>query len=161
MSRQAASINGLVDQVFVGDRGIEIVDFKTNWIRPDQVAEVGAAYRVQLRHLRLGHGPGVRTSVLSSQAYFLIPNRLYSLDAELLQVDKAEEWIIQTCQRIVHGAEIGVGEFPPSAHCAQCSQNSYCENALRAAKDGAFGRLQILTRDPLEEEYLWISPSTS
>lgn len=154
-------INGLVDQVFVGDRGIEIVDFKTNWIRPDQVAEVGAAYRVQLRLYAWAMAREFGLPVLSSQAYFLIPNRLYSLDAELLQVDKAEEWIIQTCQRIVHGAEIGVEEFPPSAHCAQCSQNSYCENALRAAKDGAFGETTDIDEDPLEEEYLWISPSTS
>jgi len=122
---------------------------------------VGAAYRVQLRLYAWAMAREFGLPVLSSQAYFLIPNRLYSLDAELLQVDKAEEWIIQTCQRIVHGAEIGVEEFPPSAHCAQCSQNSYCENALRAAKDGAFGETTDIDEDPLEEEYLWISPSTS
>jgi len=147
-------INGLVDQVFVGDTGVEVVDLKTNWITADQVDEVGAAYTVQLRLYAWAMAREFGLPATSAQAYFLIPNRLYALEPRLLLAEETEQWVVDTCRRILQGAEQGASAFPPSRSCALCSQNSYCQQAWGAGKDGFFGETTDLDEDLLEEEML-------
>jgi len=147
-------VNGLVDQVFVGEKGVEVVDFKTNWITADQVPEVGAAYAVQLRLYAWAMARELGRPAVSSQAYFLIPNRLYALDPELLDADETEQWIVDTCQRIIRGAELGAQAFLPRDNCALCRQNYYCLHAWNAGKDGRFGETTDVEEDLLEEELL-------
>jgi ATP-dependent helicase/nuclease subunit A len=154
-------INGLVDQVFVGESGIEVVDFKTNWITPEEVEKVGSNYRVQLRLYAWAMAREFGLPAVSSQAYFLIPNVLYALEKELLAADPTEEWIVETCQRIITGAERGAEAFPPAGDCTLCSRSSYCKKAWRAGKGGSFGETTDIDQDPLEEELTWISPSMS
>lgn len=121
-------INGLVDQVFVSPHGIEIVDFKSNWIKQEQVQEVGTSYDVQLRLYAWAMAKEFNLPVLKSQAYFLIPNQIYQLDRELLNPSLTEAWVANICRTIIQGAEIGVEAFPPKLNCANCAQSSYCGN---------------------------------
>lgn len=122
-------VNGLVDQVFIGEQGIEIIDFKSNWITQDRVAEVGASYDVQLRLYAWAMAREFGLPVLRSQAYFLIPNRLYTLEDGLLDVDQTEEWLTKTCADIIAGSEQGMQAFPVKADCCLCPQNSYCRTS--------------------------------
>ena len=108
-------VNGLVDHVYLGEGGIEIVDFKSNWITHDQVTQVGAGYDVQLRLYAWAMAREFGLPVISSQAYFLIPNRLYGLEARLLDADQTEEWLIKTCTDIIQGSEQGAAVFPSGA----------------------------------------------
>ncbi|HOQ74015.1 MAG TPA: UvrD-helicase domain-containing protein [Limnochordia bacterium] len=145
-------INGLVDQVYVGEEGVEVVDFKTNWIEPGEVPKVGDAYRVQLRLYAWATAREFRLPAVKAQAYFLIPNSLYDLEPELLDADQTEAWLVDTCRRIIDGAEIGAEAFPPAAKCALCSERSYCLHGLPAGKVGVFGETTDLEEDLLEEE---------
>ena len=119
-------VNGLVDQVFVGERSIEVVDFKSNWIRRDQVLQVGASYDVQLRLYAWAMAREFGLPVANSEAYFLIPNQLYALEKGLLDADQTERWLTQTCSAIIRGTEEGVEAFPITSDCSLCTQNSYC-----------------------------------
>lgn len=119
-------LNGLVDQVFVGKEGIEVVDFKSNWIGQERVREVGASYDVQLRLYAWAMAREFGLPVAKAQAYFLIPNQLYSLEPALLDADQTEKWLIQTCASILQGAEAGVEAFQIGSDCNLCAQNSYC-----------------------------------
>lgn len=121
-------VNGLVDQVFVSSTGLEIVDFKSNWIRADQVEEVGASYGVQLRLYAWAMAREFGLPVLKSQAYFLIPNAVYRLDDRFLDPDQTEIWIDQICQGIIRGAELGLEAFHPKGDCGSCAQRAYCGN---------------------------------
>lgn len=121
-------INGLVDQVFVSPKGLEVVDFKSNWIKPEQVPSVGASYQVQLRLYAWAMAREFALPALKSQAYFLIPNQIYQLEPELLKPDQTETWITQICQDIIRGAEIGMEAFSPKDDCANCAQSGYCGN---------------------------------
>lgn len=119
-------INGLVDQVFVGEDAVEIVDFKSNWIRREQVAVVGASYDVQLRLYAWAAAREFGLPVRWSRAYFLIPNQLYSLDPKKLDTDQTERWLVETCSAIIQGSEVGVAAFPETQDCTLCTQQSYC-----------------------------------
>lgn len=146
------TINGLVDQVFVGDGGVEVVDFKTNWITADQVEQVGAAYQVQLRLYAWAMAKEFGLPPRRAEAYFLIPNSRYVLSSELLDVDQIETWIKVTCERIIQGAEQGSQAFPPIRDCTLCPQNSYCLKAWRVGKVDIFGDTKDSSEDLLEEE---------
>jgi ATP-dependent helicase/nuclease subunit A len=151
------TVNGLVDQVFVRETGIEIVDFKSNWIRQEQIAEVGASYDVQLRLYAWAMAREFGLPALSSQAYFLIPNQLYALDTSLLDADQTEEWLIRTCASIIQGSEVGVEAFPIMADCSLCTQMSYCKMssdvpALDASNTASFGENTGIETDGVEEE---------
>lgn len=122
-------VNGLVDHVYLGEGGIEIVDFKSNWITHDQVTQVGAGYDVQLRLYAWAMAREFGLPVISSQAYFLIPNRLYGLEARLLDADQTEEWLIKTCTDIIQGSEQGAAAFPIRSDCSLCPQNAYCRTS--------------------------------
>lgn len=122
-------INGLVDQVFVGEKNLEVVDFKSNWIRSEQVDEVGLSYDVQLRLYAWAMAKEFGLQATRSQAYFLIPNRLYAIAPEFLQADETEKWLIETCQAILAGAKEGAEAFPIIDDCTLCRQSSYCGNA--------------------------------
>lgn len=149
-------VNGMVDQVFVSENGVEVVDFKSNWIRPAQVAEVGASYDVQLRLYAWAMAREFGLPVLASQAYFLIPNQLYSLQSALLDADGTEQWVKQTCQQILTGVERGVEAFPPSADCSLCSQYLYCtaghEKKQGVSNASSFGENTTIDADWAEEE---------
>ena len=154
-------VNGLVDQVFLGVRGLEVVDFKSNWIRQSQVMEVGTSYEVQLRLYAWAMAREFGRPVLSSQAYFLIPNQLYSLQSRLLDVDQTEKWVIDTCQSIIAGSMKGVEAFPIRSDCTLCPQNSYCnavrerafsENDFSISKEQSFGENTDIDADWAEEE---------
>ncbi|HHT42899.1 MAG TPA: UvrD-helicase domain-containing protein [Firmicutes bacterium] len=147
-------INGTVDQVFVGPQGVEVVDFKSNWITAEQVQEVGSAYAVQLRLYAWAMAREFGLPAVSSQAYFLIPNRLYALEPQLLDAQQTEKWVVETCQSIIAGAEIGAEAFPAAADCALCSHNSYCAGMLGASKAEAFGDTTDIDADPYEEELI-------
>ncbi len=121
-------VNGLVDQVFVSSTGLEVVDFKSNWIRLEQVEAVGLSYAVQLRLYAWAMAREFGLPVLKSQAYFLIPNAVYQLDAQLLDPNLTERWIKQTCQEIIAGVELGLEAFPPKGDCATCAQRTNCGN---------------------------------
>ena len=146
-----------MDQVFVRETGIEIVDFKSNWIRQEQIAEVGASYDVQLRLYAWAMAREFGLPALSSQAYFLIPNQLYALDTSLLDADQTEEWLIRTCASIIQGSEVGVEAFPIMADCSLCTQMSYCKMssdvpALDASNTASFGENTGIETDGVEEE---------
>ncbi len=126
-------INGLVDQVFVGKTGIEVVDFKSNWIKKEQVALVGAGYQVQLRLYAWAMAEEFQTTVRKSLAYFLIPNEVYALGEEFLAAAATEQWIAATCRKIIAGAEVGIGAFPPGQGCLNCAP------AAARGKSGLFG----------------------
>lgn len=119
-------INGLVDQVFVSEKGIEVLDLKSNWIRANQVAEVGATYDVQLRLYAWAMARDYGLPAVGSQAYFLIPNRLYALDSSLLAAEQTERWVLDTCQAIIQGSQSGAEAFPITGDCTICSQRHYC-----------------------------------
>jgi ATP-dependent helicase/nuclease subunit A len=119
-------VNGLVDQVFVGNGRIEVVDFKSNWIKPEQVGKVGASYDVQLRLYAWAAAREFGLPVRSAQAYFLIPNQFYSLATLQLDADHTEQWLIKTCAAIIRGSEVGVEAFPSTDDCSLCTQQSYC-----------------------------------
>lgn len=139
-------INGLVDQVFLSDEGLEVVDFKSNWIKPRQVESVGASYAVQLRLYAWAMAKIFGKPVLKSQAYFLIPNKIYAIQPNLLEVEQTEEWIKQTCATILTGAAAGSEAFPITADCTLCAQNSYCGNVR------GFGKNSEEQMDRPEEE---------
>lgn len=152
-------VNGLVDQVFVGDSGIEVVDFKSNWIRQEQIATVGASYEVQLRLYAWAMAKEFGLPVLSSQAYFLIPNQLYALDSKGLDADQTEQWLIQTCAAIIQGSEVGVEAFPIMGDCSLCLQQSYCQISssnpdLASTKTASFGENTSSETQWAEEEWL-------
>lgn len=142
-------VNGLVDQVFVGEEGVEVVDFKSNWVRQKQVEKVGASYKAQLRLYAWAMAREFRLPVLSSQAYFLIPNRLYSLEEQLLDVIQTEKWVVETCQNIIIGEQVGVEAFQSSADCSLCPQNFYCGNVHAQS---TFGENTDIDVDWAEEE---------
>lgn len=153
------TVNGLVDQVFVSEKGIEVVDFKSNWIRAEQIAEVGASYNVQLRLYAWAMTREFRLPALSSQAYFLIPNQLYSLDTLLLDADQTEAWLIKTCATIIQGAEVGETAFPITADCSLCTQLAYCRTSsdvtsLEVSNTASFGENTGIVRHWDEEELL-------
>lgn len=145
-------INGLVDQVFVGEQGVEVVDFKSNWIKQEQVAVVGASYQVQLRLYAWAMAREFGRPALSSQAYFLIPNELYRLDQELLDVERTEEWLVETCGQIIAGAQLGAEAFPEAGDCTLCPQFLYCQGGTEAAKLTAFGENTDIDWEWAEEE---------
>ncbi|HHT68219.1 MAG TPA: UvrD-helicase domain-containing protein [Firmicutes bacterium] len=145
-------VNGLVDQVFVRAEGVEIVDFKSNWIRKEQLAEVGASYDVQLRLYAWAMAREFGLPVLSAQAYFLIPNRLYGLDTSLLDADATERWLMQTCATIIQGTEVGVEAFPIMADCSLCTQQSYCKTSN--GNPASFGENTGIDMEWAEEEWL-------
>ncbi len=152
-------VNGLVDQVFVCNQGIEIVDFKSNWIRPEQIASVGASYEVQLRLYAWAMAREFALPVLSSQAYFLIPNQLYALDRSALDADETERWLLQTCANIIQGSEEGVEAFPIRGDCSLCLRQSYCQtlnsrSSLDFAKTALFGENTDIETQWYEEEWL-------
>lgn len=136
-------INGLVDQVVVDGDGVEIVDFKSNWIKAGQVAEVGESYAVQLRLYAWAVAREFGLPVHRSQAYFLIPNQLYALDAPELDADRTEQWLITTCNAIIQGSEVGVEAFPIADDCALCTQQSYCQGLHDVATFGETTGSQI------------------
>ena len=103
-----------------------MVDFKSNWIGQERVREVGASYDVQLRLYAWAMAREFGLPVAKAQAYFLIPNQLYSLEPALLDADQTEKWLIQTCASILQGAEAGVEAFQVGSDCNLCAQNSYC-----------------------------------
>ncbi len=142
-------VNGLVDKVFVGDQAIEVVDFKSNWIRQEQVNEVGASYDIQLRLYAWAMAREFGLPVTSSQAYFLIPNQLYALPGYLLDVDRTEDWLLKTCEAIIRGAEVGAKGFAINIDCSLCSQNSYCFSASNVT---SFGEDKDMEMDWAEEE---------
>ena len=121
-------VNGLVDQVFVSSTELEVVDFKSNWIRPEQVQEVGQSYGVQLRLYAWAMAREFGLPVSKSQAYFLIPNMVYQLDEKLLDPAETERWVTEICHEIVRGAEVGEEAFLPKGDCTNCVQSSYCGN---------------------------------
>ena len=123
-------INGLVDQVFVSENRLEVVDFKSNWITKEQVKTVGASYQVQLRLYAWAMAKEFSIPVQCSQAYFLIPNQLYGIEQELLKEEQTETWIIETCESIIAGIQRGAEAFPVIQDCAHCPQNSYCGKAV-------------------------------
>ncbi|NLJ80124.1 MAG: UvrD-helicase domain-containing protein, partial [Firmicutes bacterium] len=122
-------INGMIDQVFVGAAGVEVLDFKSNWIQESQVAQEGRGYEVQLRLYAWAAARAFDLPVTKSQAYFLIPNKIYSLPAEQLAAAETEQWIIQTCTAIIAGADRGLEAFPPGPDCSRCGYQSFCGNS--------------------------------
>lgn len=122
-------INGLVDQVFVGKDGLEVVDFKSNWISAQQVQTVGESYEAQLRLYAWAMAKKFGKPTISSKAYFLIPNKLYDLDDSFLDTEQTESWIREICTKIINGATQGVEAFPITLDCTHCGQNSYCGNS--------------------------------
>lgn len=152
-------VNGLVDLVFVSDQGVEVVDFKSNWIRREQIATVGSSYEVQLRLYAWAMAREFGLPALSSQAYFLIPNQLYALTTPALDADQTEEWLIQTCAAIIQGAEVGVDAFPIKDDCSLCLQQSYCQTLSPSTswaftKTASFGENTGIETQWSEEEWL-------
>ena len=151
-------VNGLVDQVFLGNRGIEVIDLKSNWISREQVAKVGASYEVQLRLYAWAMAREFGLPVLGSKAYFLIPNQLYALKTSLLDAGKTEEWLMQTCGAIIQGVEQGVEAFPIMGECALCAQNLYCMQVgvktTCVSNAAPFGENTDIDTDWVEEEIL-------
>ena len=119
-------INGTVDQVYVGETGLEIVDFKSNWIRPDEVGSEGAKYQWQLMAYAWAMEKVFQKQVMKAQAYFLIPNMLYDLPSHTLNSPQIERWIVHTCDAIIAGERVGLDAFPEGDDCAQCAHFAYC-----------------------------------
>ncbi len=140
-------LNGLVDQVFVSPAGLEIVDFKSNSISREQVQAVGDSYLVQLRLYAWAMHRLFGVPVLSSQAYFLIPNEVYTLDESYLDVATTEDWIQTVCTEIVEKAGVGGAAFPAAAGCRSCSFGA-------AAEPIAFGEGREDEPAWAEEEYM-------
>lgn len=113
-------LNGLVDQVFVAADGLEVVDFKSNWIKREQVEKVGESYLVQLRLYAWAMARRFGVRARHSQAYFLIPNEIYDLPAAFLDADKTEVWVSEICRSIVSNAALGSEAFPAAAGCSHC-----------------------------------------
>ena len=119
-------INGTVDQVYVGETGLEIVDFKSNWIRADEVGSEGAKYQWQLMAYAWAMETVFQKPVNKAQAYFLIPNMLYDQPSHTLSSSQIERWIIRTCDTIIAGEHIGLDAFPEGNDCSQCAHFAYC-----------------------------------
>lgn len=127
-------INGTVDHVFVDDAGLEIVDFKSNWIRPEEVQTEGAKYQWQLMAYAWAMEKVFQKKVVKAQAYFLIPNMLYDQPSHTLKSSEIEGWIVEFCEAIMAGEQIGLEAFPEGNDCAQCIHLTYC------GKSGVFGQ---------------------
>lgn len=128
-------LNGLVDQVFVAKKGLEVVDFKSNWIRPEQVREAGDSYLVQLRLYAWAMARQFGVPVRRSQAYFLIPNEIYSLDKAFLDVEKTEAWIGKICGEIIKNAALGGEAFPCAEGCSNCTSGAEPADPLPFGKE--------------------------
>ena len=113
-------LNGTVDQVFLGSEGLEIVDFKSNWVSPEQVAEEGEKYRWQLRAYAWAMAKLFARPVVQSQAYFLIPNRVFALTEADLNLTAAEADLMAACEGIIAGERHGLAAFPRDPHCSDC-----------------------------------------
>ncbi len=113
-------INGTVDQVFIDEAGLEIVDFKSNWIKPEDVDLEGEKYRWQLRTYAWAMAKLFGRSVVRSQAYFLIPNKVFSLDGSELDVTAIETDIAAVCSQIIAGEQAGPAAFPAAPGCTDC-----------------------------------------
>jgi len=113
-------INGTVDQVFVDDAGLEIVDFKSNWIAPEQVESEGEKYRWQLRTYAWAMAKLFDRPVTRSQAYFLIPNQVFALQGAELDLRAIETEIATACRQIIAGEQVGPSAFPSATGCTDC-----------------------------------------
>ncbi len=141
-------LNGLVDQVFVAEEGVEVVDFKSNWVRPEQVREAGEGYLVQLRLYAWAMAKQFGVPALRSQAYFLIPNEIYDLPRSYLDVDITEIWIKKICREIIRNAALGGEAFPAAAGCGACA------GGPKPTSPAAFGREKEDNLGWAEEEYM-------
>lgn len=112
-------INGTIDQIFI-DGGLEIVDFKSNWISADQVPQEGEKYRWQLRAYAWAAAKLFARPVIRSQAYFLIPNRVFALEGAALDLGAVEAELKQACEQIILGEQQGIGAFPRNPQCSDC-----------------------------------------
>ncbi|HHT72373.1 MAG TPA: UvrD-helicase domain-containing protein [Firmicutes bacterium] len=114
-------INGTIDQVFLDDE-LEIVDFKSNWIRPEEVPQEGERYRWQLRAYAWAAAKLFGRPVIRSQAYFLIPNSVFALDGPALDLNAVEADLLHACESIIAGEQHGIAGFPRSPHCSECGE---------------------------------------
>jgi ATP-dependent helicase/nuclease subunit A len=115
-------VNGTVDQVFIGRDGLEIVDFKSNWIRPEDVGREGERYRWQLRTYAWAMGRLFDAPVVRSQAYFLIPNQVFALKGAELSSAAIETDLIAACSQIIAGESNGIDAFPQAPDCSDCQR---------------------------------------
>lgn len=112
-------VNGTMDQVFLaGD--LEIVDFKSNWIRPEEVTAEGEKYRWQLRAYAWAAAKLFQRPVARSQAYFLIPNRIFALEGPALDIAAVEADLLHICESIIAGEPHGISAFPRDPGCSDC-----------------------------------------
>ncbi len=93
--------------------GLEVVDFKSNWIKREQVEKVGESYLVQLRLYAWAMARRFGVRARHSQAYFLIPNEIYDLPAAFWTRTKQRYGSARSAAALFPTQHWAVKPFPP------------------------------------------------
>ena len=113
-------ITGTVDQVIHSDRGLVIIDLKTNQISAAEIEETAAAYGWQLRIYAWALQAMTGRPVVATGLYFLFPDLIYYAPESHLDTKATEQWLLQVCREIQAGEQVGADAFPMSLDCRYC-----------------------------------------
>lgn len=113
-------ITGTVDQVIHSDRGLVIIDLKTNQISAAEIEETAAAYGWQLRIYAWALQAMTGRPVVNTGLYFLFPDLIYYASESHLDTKATEQWLLQVCREIQAGEQVGADAFPMSLDCRYC-----------------------------------------
>ncbi len=133
-------LRGRIDKLIVDGEGrARLIDFKTNRVRPEQVAALAEEYDLQMRIYALVARRVLGLKEVRGELYFLHPDVRWELDVARLNDAATGREIEELCQQVVRlrKYEDAVAR-PDPERCRRCRCFSFCPS--RAIPDGEVGR---------------------
>ncbi|HHV72558.1 MAG TPA: UvrD-helicase domain-containing protein [Clostridia bacterium] len=119
-------LQGKIDKLILSGRGIKIIDFKTDWLRPEDLEKKTEQYKLQLELYCLAAARILKQPISSALLYFV--------SADLTSVfyfspEREKELATQFEEIAQKAAQDDFSQFPKAGNnCSACGYNLICSN---------------------------------